>query len=65
MRISLSFADPISEAYRERLQKFLNTILAKGITENRPPDISFPGRNHGTFNEIYKLRCAYERRYGA
>ena len=64
MKIYLDFADSISEAYREKLQTFSENILAQGITENRPPDIRFPGRNEETFTAIDKLQTAYYRRYG-
>ena len=63
MKISLEFADPISEVYREKLQTFSDNILGQGITEHRPPRISFPGMNQGTFDEIMKLDRAYEDRY--
>ena len=62
MDIELLFADPISEVYREKLQKFADYILSEGITENRPPSIEFPGMNRGKFDEINKLRRAYGRR---
>ena len=58
----LKFADPISEAYREKLQSFIDNILAQGITENRPPYIHFPGMNLQTFDEIYKLGHAFDDR---
>ena len=48
MEISLEFADPISEAYREKLQTFSNKILVQGFTENRPPCIWFTGKNDET-----------------
>ena len=61
MKISLSFVDPISEAYREKLQTFSDTILAQGITENRSPYIWFPGVNEETLEEIEKLHHDYDR----
>ena len=63
MEISLTFADKISEAYREKLQTFSDHILAEGITENRPPSLRFTGMNQETFDEIYKLQRDYDRRY--
>ena len=65
MRVSLRFANPISEAYREKLQTFLDNLLAQRITESRPPIIEFTGINNVTFDDIYELRCAYDSRYGA
>ena len=65
MIIDFTFADPISEAYREKLQTFLNSVLAQGITENRPPSIRFPGMNEETFDEIDELQHVYNDRYGA
>ena len=64
MSILIAFADPISEAYREKLQKFADSILAQGITENRPPTIGFPGMNQETFDKIGELQCDYYDRYG-
>ena len=61
MQISLKFADKISEAYREKLQTFVNDVVAQGIIENRPPSIQFPGMNDTTYYEIFKLQCAYDR----
>ena len=57
MDIYLSFADPISEAYQQKLQTFVDGVLAQGITENRPPIIWFTGLNNA--QEIYKLRRAF------
>ena len=65
MGVFFRFANPISEVYREKLQTFSDSILAKGITENRPPSIDFTGINWKTFDEIENLRDAYDRRYGA
>ena len=59
MVIYLRFADPISEAYRERLQTFSDAVLAQGITKNRPPVIEFTGLNEETFDKIYKLHTDY------
>ena len=56
MIIYFRFADPISEAYREKLQTFMDNILAQGITENRPPRIQFTGMNHKTFNETDQIK---------
>ena len=41
MIIDLSFARPISEAYREKLETFSSNFRAQGITENRLPRIEF------------------------
>ena len=62
MDIYFSFADPISEAYRKKLQTILDTVITQGITENRPPYIDFPGLNEETYYEIVKLLRAYEER---
>ena len=64
MDIELTFADSISEVYREKLQTFSDSILALGFTENRPPCIEFTGMNKETFTRIEKLRIAHEDRYG-
>ena len=63
MEIYLTFADSISEAYREKLQTFADSILAEGITENRPPSIHFPGMNEETMKGIECLQRAYFNRY--
>ena len=60
MEIRLTFADSISEVYREKLQTFSDAILAQGITENRPPSIEFPGMNRETFTEINNLQDDYD-----
>ena len=60
MDIVLGFADPISEAYREKLQKFLDSILAQGLTENRPPRIRFNGEIWKTIDGIHKLCSAFK-----
>ena len=59
MEIDLTFADPISEAYREKLQTFSDNVLAQGITENPPPNLWFSGMNRETFSKIYELRGAF------
>ena len=64
MKIFLSFDDPFSKAYLEKLQTFSDTILAQGITENRPPLFCFPGNNHKTFCEILDLQDDYDKRHG-
>ena len=60
MKIVLEFADPISEAYRQKLQTFSDNVLAHGITDNRPPRIDFDGMNQGTYNEIIVLQHTYD-----
>ena len=65
MYIDLSFADPISEVYQEKLQKFSDSVLAQIITKNRPPSIKFPGMNHITFGSIHNFQYAYDRHYEA
>ena len=60
MEISLSFVLEISEAYREKLQTLSDSILAQGITENRPPGIWFPGMNEETDDAIEELQLAYD-----
>ena len=62
MEISLTIAYPISEAYREKLQTFLDSVLAQGITENRAPYIHFPRMIWGTFQGILELQRAFDRR---
>ena len=63
MKIYLSFVDPISEAYREKLHTFLENILAQGITENRPPIFWFSGMNKKIYYENQKLHFAYNNRH--
>ena len=65
MQIDLTFSDPVSEAYRQKLQTFLDKILAQGLTENRAPDFYFSGMNWKTFTGIAKLQSAYDDRHGA
>ena len=55
MNIILRFGDSISDAYKQRLQTFVNDVLAQGITENRPPLIRFPGMNEGSYMDIQNL----------
>ena len=64
MAKELRFADPISEVYRQKLQTFLENILAQRITENRPPTIYFTGINLGIVAGITKLQRDYDRCYG-
>ena len=64
MVIYLAFADSISEAFRVKLQTFLDAIIAKGSTESRPPRINFTGMNDETFYGIKKLQRVYDRRFG-
>ena len=59
MEINLSFVNSSSEAYKEKLQTFMDNILDQGITENRPPRIAFAGMNRATTVKISKLRRAY------
>ena len=65
MKIYLEFADPISETYRKKLQTFSDAVLARGITENRPPTISFPEMSHLTFREIGELEDLHIDYFGA
>ena len=65
MKIRLEFAYPISGAYRRKLQTFSDSVLAQGITENRPPYIDFSGMSQETFDEIRELQNEYDRRYEA
>ena len=65
MNIQIEFADSVSEAYRKKLQTFSDSILAEGITENRPPYIHFTGMNKETFKGIEKLQDAYDDNYRA
>ena len=65
MEIYLTFAYPISEAYREKLQTFSDTILAKGFTKHQPPRIWFPGIKKETSTGIDKLLTAYDDCYEA
>ena len=63
MDIYLEFANPTSEAYREKLQAFSDSILVQEITENRPPRIRFPGIYEETFFGIDELRSDYDNRH--
>lgn len=63
MNIVVSFAGPISEAYRERLEKFMDKIIAQGVTENRPPIVYFPEVNRDKFEKIRELREDYSIYY--
>ena len=63
MEIILKFADSISEAYRKKLETFLDNILAQGLTENQPPSIYFFGMNLETSIGIRKLQLAYFNHY--
>ena len=63
MGICLAFY-PISETYRKKLQTFSDSILAQGITENRPPLIEFTGVNSATLNGIINIYLNYDH-YGA
>ena len=65
MYINLQFAYSISEACREKLQAFSDTILAQGITENRPPRIDFHKINRETYTAIGKLQWGYSKRQRA
>ena len=62
MKINLAFANPISEAYREKLQTFSDYVFAQGITENRAPIIEFPGMNRKKFDAIVVLHRDYSDR---
>ena len=64
MDISLSFVYSTSEAYKEKLQKFMNDLVAEGRTANRPPDISFPGINDVSYREIQNLMNDYDDQWG-
>ena len=59
MDISLNFAPSISETYRQRLRAFAENILAQGLTENKPPYISYPGMNEDTRKALCDLRRDY------
>ena len=63
MAIDLRFVYTISKAYRKKLQKFADSILAEGITENRSPHIWFPGMNWRTSDGIRELLRAYDNRH--
>ena len=65
MNIALEFVDSISEASQEKLQTFLDNILAQGLTENRPPIIRFPGMREETYNDIRMLQLHYDGCYDA
>ena len=60
MEIDFRFAGSISEAYKEKLQTFMDDVLAQGLIANRPPIILFHGMNHETFYEISLLRRDYD-----
>ena len=63
MNIELIFARSISEAYKQRLQTFMDNILVNGLAEDRPPQINFDGMNRETALEIYELRCDFEKKH--
>ena len=65
MDIELSFVDSISEAYKQKLQTFVDNVLAQGLNENRPPDITFPGINEASYNDIQKLLDDYYEKWEA
>ena len=65
MAICLKFAIPISEVYRDKLQTFVDSLLALGLTENQPPSIQFPGMNSQTISGLSKLQIADYYRYKA
>ena len=62
MDIDLFFAGSISDAYKEKLQTFMDDLIAQGLTENRPPRIRFPGMNLVTFKQMTMLRRDYDAR---
>ena len=65
MNIDLYFVYPISEACKGKLQKFMDHLVAQGLTANRPPSIWFPGINEETSDKISMLRRDYDLRdYG-
>ena len=62
MSIDLFFVHSISEAYKQKLQTFVDDVLAQGLTENLPPCITFPGMNRATTTGINILRRDYDLR---
>ena len=62
MDIILGFDDSISEAYKQKLQTFVNDLIAQGITANRPPCIWFSGIIAETSDKISLLRRDYKNR---
>ena len=59
MDISFVFVPFISEVYKQRLQTFVDGLIAQGFSTNRPPRIRFPGMYEETFFEIWELRDVY------
>ena len=56
MYIHLTFAYPISQVYREKLQTLSDNFVAQAIAENgKPPLIHFPGMNRETYSESCRL----------
>ena len=62
MNVILRFDDPISDACKEKLQTFMDDVLAQGLTANRPPQIEFSGVNGETSFKLDKLRHDYDAR---
>ena len=64
MKITFTFADPISEVYRKKLQTFSDSLLAQGNSENRPPIFFFSGMNRQRFIESKNIqKTAYGDSY--
>ena len=60
MDIYLNFSNS-TEAFTQRLQTFVDHILAQGLTENKPPSITFAGSNRGVAEGIVELRRAFDK----
>ena len=61
MNIILHFADSISDAYKQKLQNFVDDVIAQGLTANLPPNLYFPGMNVMRSFKINVLRIKYNR----
>ena len=60
MAIHLLFTHLVSDAYKLKLQTFLDDVAAQGLTANRPPQIFFQGMNGETFFILERLRRDYD-----
>ena len=63
MDISFICSDPISETYRQRIQTSAEQILAQGLTENKPPYVSYLGMNKDTRKSLRDLRRDYDEQH--
>ena len=54
---------PISRIYRQRIEASAEHILAQGLTENKPPFVSYSGMNKDTQKALLDLRQAYDEQH--